>query len=116
MVLRTIVVLLAILLTSTGCALFEPRVVQAEPLQITQPTLPREMDLKEPYFYVVNGENLDEFLKEINNQSGQTVFIAMTVADYELMAYNMQEIKRYVNEVGAVIVYYRTVTSPPPVE
>ena len=35
----------------------------------------------------------------------------MSVADYELMAYNMQEIKRYVNEMKEVVIYYRKVTT-----
>ena len=35
----------------------------------------------------------------------------MTPGDYELMAYNLQEIKRYVKETKEVIVYYRTVIS-----
>lgn len=38
------------------------------------------------------------------------MFVAMSVADYELMAYNTQEIKRYINQLGEVIVYYRDVT------
>ena len=39
------------------------------------------------------------------------VFMAMSVPDYELMAYNLQEIKRFVKETKEVIVYYRTVMS-----
>ena len=39
------------------------------------------------------------------------VFVAMSVPDYELMAYNLQEIKRFVKETKEVIVYYRTVMS-----
>ena len=35
----------------------------------------------------------------------------MSVPDYELMAYNMQELKRYINELKEVVVYYRTVTT-----
>ncbi len=34
----------------------------------------------------------------------------MTVADYELMAMNMQELRRYIREVQEVVVYYRNVT------
>ena len=30
--------------------------------------------------------------------------------DYEVMSANMQEIKRYIKQMGEVIVYYRTVT------
>jgi hypothetical protein len=35
----------------------------------------------------------------------------MSVPDYELMAYNMQELKRYIRELKEVVVYYKTVTS-----
>jgi hypothetical protein len=34
----------------------------------------------------------------------------MSVEDYEMMSYNTQEIKRYINQLGEVIVYYRNVT------
>lgn len=67
--------------------------------------------MKEPKWYVVSGKNLDEFLVKIEKEAGQMVFMAMSVPDYELMAYNLQEIKRYVKETKEVIVYYRTVMS-----
>ena len=35
----------------------------------------------------------------------------MSVPDYELMAYNTQELKRYINELKEVVVYYRKVTT-----
>lgn len=54
---------------------------------------------------------LDKFLDDIKKKhGGDVVFVAMTVEDYELMAYNTQEIKRYINQLGEVIVYYRSVT------
>ena len=56
-------------------------------------------------------KNLDEFLVKIEKEAGQMVFMAMSVPDYELMAYNLQEIKRFVKETKEVIVYYRTVMS-----
>ena len=53
----------------------------------------------------------DKFIDDIKkNHGGDIVFFAMTVDDYELMAYNTQEIKRYINQLGEVIVYYRNVT------
>ena len=67
--------------------------------------------MKEPMWYVVSDKNLDEFLVKIEKEAGQMVFMAMSVPDYELMAYNLQEIKRYVKETKEVIVYYRTVMS-----
>ena len=68
--------------------------------------------MKEPKWYVVSQKNIDEFLERIENESGAMVFMAMSVPDYELMAYNLQEIKRYVKETKEVVVYYRTVTDP----
>ena len=79
---------------------------------IIQPVMPREIDLKEPYWYVVSEKNIDEFLARIEKDQGQVVFFAMSVPDYELMAYNMQELKRYINELKEVVVYYRKVTTP----
>jgi len=73
--------------------------------------MPRALVLKQPYWYVVSAKNLEEFLANIEKESGSVVFIAMSVADYELMAYNMQELKRYIKETNEVIVYYRKVTN-----
>ncbi len=69
------------------------------------------LDMKKPMWYVVSDKNLDEFLVKIEKEAGQMVFMAMSVPDYELMAYNLQEIKRFVKETKEVIVYYRTVMS-----
>jgi|TARA_B110000285_G_scaffold153749_1_gene171570 hypothetical protein len=53
----------------------------------------------------------DRFVDDIKKMNGgDVVFVAMTIADYELMSYNTQEIKRYINQLGEVIVYYRNVT------
>jgi len=87
--------------------------VVSKPIQrtIVQPILPREIDLKDPYWYVVSDKNLEEFLATVEKDQGQVVFVAMSVPDYELMAYNMQELKRYINELKEVVVYYRKVTT-----
>jgi|TARA_R100001244_G_scaffold4729_1_gene5991 flavin-dependent dehydrogenase len=77
---------------------------------IVQPIMPRAIDLKEPHWYVVSSKNIDEFLVKVEKEQGQLVFFAMSVPDYELMAYNMQELKRYINEMQEIIVYYRKVT------
>ena len=103
------------MLLMTGCSLLQPQEVEIitkpVPRQIVQPILPRAIDLKEPNWYVVSSANLDEFLERVEKEQGQVVFFAMSVPDYELMAYNMQEIKRYIREMNEVIIYYRRVTS-----
>ena len=54
---------------------------------------------------------LDRFLDDIKKlNGGDVVFVAMTIDDYELMSFNMQELRRYIREVQQVVVYYRDVT------
>jgi len=78
---------------------------------IVQPVMPREIDLKEVRWLTITPENYEEQFALIEDQEGELVFLAMTVPDYETMAYNMQEIKRYITELKDVVVYYRKVTT-----
>ena len=89
--------------------------IMAKPIErtIVQPIMPREIDLKEPMWYAVTEANIDAFLIDIKEEHGEIVFLAMSVPDYEIMAYNMQELKRYITELKEVVVYYRKVTMPP---
>ena len=143
---RWTTLLLISTLTISGCSLIPTKKVEvvSKPLEIDiiQPTMPRNIDLKEPRFYVVSEakitnpcvkdkdtgkrdcslgkENpdwpegytyLDRFLDDMKKaNSGDVVFVAMSVSDYELMSYNMQELRRYIREVQEVVVYYRNVT------
>tara|TARA_B110000977_G_scaffold10569_1_gene13830 strand:- start:1746 stop:2057 length:312 start_codon:yes stop_codon:yes gene_type:complete len=88
--------------------------------------MPRPLDLKEPNWYVVSDTEIankdgqypegytyfDKFVDDIKKKhGGDLVFVAMSVADYELMSYNTQELKRYISQLGEVIVYYKEVTT-----
>ena len=56
---------------------------------------------------------LDRFLDEMKNMNnGEIVFVATSIGDYKVMTSNMQEIKRYIKQLGEVVVYYREVTLP----
>ena len=112
--LNKIVVTLTVLTMAYSCSLIPKKVdVISKPVerQIAQPILPRGIDLKDPFWYVVSEKNIDEFLETLKKEEGRIVFLAMSVPDYELMAYNMQELKRYIRELKEVVVYYRMVTS-----
>jgi len=112
--LNKIVAILTVLMMAYSCSLIPKKVdVISKPIerQIAQPVLPRELQLKAPYWYVVSDKNVNEFLKRVEKEEGRLVFVAMSVPDYELMAYNMQELKRYIKELKEVVVYYRMVTS-----
>ena len=73
--------------------------------------MPREIDLKSVKWLTVTPDNWEEQLKIIEEQEGELVFLALSIPDYELMAYNMQELKRYITELKDVVVYYRKVTT-----
>lgn len=116
--LRTIALLSIVSIVSSGCSLLTPQPREVEiktvpvRIPITQPALPRPIDMKEPYWYVVSEKNIDEFMERIQKEGGgNIVFMAMSVQDYELMAYNLQEIKRYVKELKEVVIYYKRVTT-----
>jgi len=145
-----------LILTISGCSTLggaKKIEVSSKPIEIDiiQPTMPRNIDLKEPVWHVVSSakipnpcvkneegkrprtkqedgtwlcdlgkENpdwpadytyLDKFLDEVKKaNSGDVVFFAISVEDYELMAFNMQELRRYIREVQEVVIYYRSVT------
>lgn len=109
-----------ILMMVCSCSLIPTKQIEvtAKPLdrKIVQPIMPREIDLQEPRWIVITPENWEEQLAMIEQQEGELVFLAMTIPDYEIMAYNMQEIKRYITELQDVVVYYRKVTVDKPVE
>ncbi len=104
-----------VLIMACSCSLLPTKQIQvsAKPIerQIVQPIMPREIDLRQPEWIAVTPENWEEQLAKIEKQEGELVFLAMTIPDYEIMAYNMQEIKRYITELKDVVVYYRKVTT-----
>ena len=98
-----------------SCSLIPTKQIEitAKPLErtIVQPVMPREIDLQDPTWIVVNPDNWEDQLARIEQQEGELVFLAMTIPDYEVMAYNMQELKRYINELKQVVVYYKKITT-----
>ena len=56
---------------------------------------------------------LDRFLDEMKEQNnGEVLFVATSIGDYKVMAEDMQELKRYIKQLGEVVIYYRNVTMP----
>jgi hypothetical protein len=113
---KNLAILLTISMMGSSCSLLPTKEIQvtAKPMErsIVQPVMPREIDLKSVKWLTVTPENWEEQLKIIEEQEGELVFLALSIPDYELMAYNMQELKRYITELKDVVVYYREVTMP----
>ena len=116
---------LLFLLTLAGCSsipgLKSQPLVQPEPviqtvtefktLQIYQPPLPEAINLEDVEFFVITTKNLEEQIAKLEQmQSGDFVLFGLTPQDYENMAYNLQELRRYVRQQKEIILYYRQAT------
>jgi len=92
---------------------FEPK--RFDENGVEQLKRPKACDLSErenpdwPEGYTYLDKFLDE-MKELNN--GEVVFVATSIGDYKVMAEDMQELKRYIKQLGEVVIYYRDVTMP----
>ena len=72
-----------------------------------------ELDERENPDWPLGYTYFDQFVdekKRVNN--GEILFVATTIGDYKVMAEDMQELKRYINQLGEVVIYYRNVTMP----
>lgn len=102
------------LLLLSSCSWIQPeeKIVTVETIvekNIPITPRPKGVTLAQPYFHVVNEENLQEFIDKFKKQNGsELIFYAISVRDYEKLALNLGELKRYIEQQNAVIVYYET--------
>ena len=75
---------------------------------------PRPVKLDDVYFYVVSADNFDDFKKRFEKENGDLVFYALSVRDYETIAYNMAELTRFIDQQQQIIVYYEEAVKPNP--
>lgn len=99
--------LLSSFILLTGCSLFsqpetvvETRILERDIPVVERPT---PLDLKKIKFKVITLENLEAFIEELEKEK---VYIIMTVKDYEILATNIADLKKYILEQKRIIVYY----------
>ena len=115
----SLVLLLPLLLLSSGCSSWreilpvEVKTVEVE-RKIPIQNRPRPVKLDDVYFYVVSADNFDDFKKRFEKENGDLVFYALSVRDYETIAYNMAELKRFIDQQQQIIVYYEEAVKPNP--
>ena len=49
---------------------------------------------------------MDEFIEEFTDTNGDLAFVALAIKDYENLALNIAELKRFILQQGEVIIYY----------
>jgi hypothetical protein len=100
-----------------ACSLISPKekvVIQTQYIERNIPIQqrPRPIELYNIKFHVVNQNNLEDFLGRIKESQGDIVFIAVSVLDYESLALNMAELRRYIEQQKSLIIYYEEQLKP----
>jgi hypothetical protein len=75
-------------------------------VQIPTVPHPKPVQLIDTRIYVVNEENLNEFLEEFEKTNGNLAFVALSIKDYENLALNIGELRRFINQQKEIIIYY----------
>ena len=79
--------------------------------EIYHPRLPDEIELENVQFFIINKDNYDQKVKEVEELlGGNFAVFALTPSGYESMAYNLQEIRRFIRQQKEIILYYRKAT------
>ena len=73
---------------------------------------PRPVNMNDIHFYVVTEQNFEEFKKRFVKENGDLVGYVLSVRDYETLALNMAELKRYLIQQKEIIVYYEKAVAP----
>lgn len=94
-----------------GCSGFRPEpeikvVTQVEKVQIPVVARPKPVQLNDTRVFVVTKDNYEQFVKEFTGIYGDLAFVALSMKDYENLALNIADIRRYLNQQTEIIIYY----------
>ena len=82
-----------------------------EKLQVPIVARPTPLRLIDTRVRVVTKNNLDEFLQEFEEQYGDVAFTVLSMKDYENLAMNIADLKRFIEQQDEIIVYYEEALS-----
>ena len=72
---------------------------------------PKPLRLTDTRVFVVTKDNYDEFVKEFTEIYGALAYVAISMKDYENLALNIAEMRRFLNQQKQIIVYYEKAVS-----
>lgn len=79
-------------------------------IEIEKPVSPRPVNLSNVNFRVISINNINDLIDEIE-QNPDKAWYMITPRDYENMALNIAELRRYIRQQREIIVYYENITS-----
>ena len=77
-----------------------------EKVQIPTVARPKPLQLSDTRVFVVTEDNFEEFVAEFTELYGDVAFVALSMTDYENLALNIADLRRYINQQTKIIVYY----------
>jgi hypothetical protein len=85
--------------------------------EIDAPTIrivprPDPVELKNADIVVVTEANLEAVIARIKTEQGDFVLYAMTAQSFESLALNFEQIKKFIEEQNAIILYYEESVTP----
>ena len=72
---------------------------------------PKPLQLIDTRVRVVTSDTLEQFLKEYEVQFGDLAFVVLSMEDYENLALNIADLRRFINQQTEIIVYYEEAVS-----
>ena len=110
--------LLLVILLLSSCSSFraDPEikvVTKIEKTVVPIVPMPKPVQMNEIKIYVVSpDENFEEFKKEFEAKNGGDAYVAISIKDYENLSKNFAELRRYIEQQKAIIVYYENAGKP----
>ena len=110
--------LLLLSLIISSCSTWNPlKTIEVQTVEVERTVplqnRPRQLQLNDIHWYVVTEENFAEFKEKFLKENGDPlVAYVISVKDYETLAIDMAEIKRYIDQQKQIIIYYEKALSP----
>ena len=86
--------------------------MDVQKLRVATVARPKPTQLTDVRVFVVTKENFEQFEAEFIDTYGELAFVALSMRDYENLALNIAEIKRYLEQQGEIILYYEEALDP----
>jgi hypothetical protein len=118
--LKPLLAVMVVLLFLTGCSTFrEPEikvVTQIEKTTVPIVARPKPINLVDTRVYVVTKDNYESFVKEFTEEHGELAYVVLSMKDYENLAINIADLRRYIEQQTEIIVYYENAVKPNPAD
>ena len=72
---------------------------------------PKPLQLIDTRVFVVTKDNFEKIIKEFIEVYGDLAFVAISMKDYENLALNIADMRRFLNQQKEIIIYYENAVS-----